>query len=387
MGWSPYRATGLTYHRPAQSFKGYTLVTPTGGDSVFLLDMAGRVVHRWRFTDSRPGYAKLLPNGNLLLRGADPSLGPPPQARFDQPPPPFAQHIRRLGATASHVREVDWDGATVWEFTYTGIHHDVVRLPNGNTLMPLWVELAPELARRVRGGIRRRREQFPPMLGDDIIEVNSAGAIVWRVSVHDLLDPVRDPICPLETRWEWTHLNGLDVTREGNIVFSCRNNSRVGIVERATGRLLWKYGFPNVAHQHNAQALPNGNVQIFDNGMHKVSLPSSRVIEVNPKDDAIVWQYASDPPEQFFSGHVSGADRLPGGTVLICEGAGGRVFEVTPAGETVWEWVNPFANRINGRLLTLIFRAHRYAPEFTGLAGRRLDPQAHADLNRLHGLM
>jgi hypothetical protein len=388
MGWSPFRKTGLTYHQPAQSYKGYTLITPSGGDASFLLDMDGRIVHTWRYRDIRPGYARLLPNGNLLARGVDRSLPPPQPVPPGSPPPPFEQHVRRLGAASTHLQELDWEGNVVWQFRHNAIHHDFVRLANGNTLVAWWVELSADLARRVRGGIGPRpREKLPPMLSDDIVEIDPTGREVWRVSLWRLLDPVKDPICPLETRWEWTHLNGLAVTREGDVVFSCRQNSRVGIVERATGKLRWKYGFPDVSHQHNAQSIDNGNILLFDNGMHRVGLPRSRVVEVNPKDNAVVWQYEGEPAEQFFSGHVSGADRLPGGTTLICEGASGRIFEVTQRGEVVWEWVNPFSYRVQGRLLPLLFRAHRYGPDHPAVADRRLDPHAYDDLNRLHGLL
>ena len=37
MGWSPFRRTGLTYE-DSRSFGGYTLITPIGGDAVYLLD-------------------------------------------------------------------------------------------------------------------------------------------------------------------------------------------------------------------------------------------------------------------------------------------------------------------------------------------------------------
>ena len=47
MGWSPFRKTGLTHHTPAQTVKGYTLVTPVNGDSTYLIDMAGRIAQRW----------------------------------------------------------------------------------------------------------------------------------------------------------------------------------------------------------------------------------------------------------------------------------------------------------------------------------------------------
>ncbi|MCA8965984.1 MAG: aryl-sulfate sulfotransferase, partial [Planctomycetes bacterium] len=40
---------------------------------------------------------------------------------------------------------------------------------------------------------------------------------------------------------------------------------------------------------------------------------------------------------KFFSSHISGADRLPNGNVLIADGEGSRVIEVTRDGEVVWE--------------------------------------------------
>jgi hypothetical protein len=172
MGWSAHRKTGLTFHRPAQSFKGYTLLAPIGGDCAVLLDMDGRIVHRWYLPGYRVFQARLLPTGTLLVLCADATLPPPPQIPIDQPPPPFAQQIRRLGGNATNLRELDWCGGLVWEYRNEAIHHDFVRQSNGNTLVAEWVELPGELARRVRGGARRPREKFPPMVSDDIVELD-----------------------------------------------------------------------------------------------------------------------------------------------------------------------------------------------------------------------
>jgi hypothetical protein len=90
---------------------------------------------------------------------------------------------------------------------------------------------------------------------------------------------------------------------------------------------------------------------------------------------------------RFLSANISGAERMAGGNVLVCEGAAGRVFEVSSKGEVVWEWITPFSNRMpNGNLMVSIFRAHRYAAEHPALAGRELDPRAHAATNRMYGL-
>jgi hypothetical protein len=348
--------------------------------------MDGRIVHRWHLPGFRLFQVRLLPTGNLLALGTDATLPAPPLTPFDQPPPPFAQHIRRIGGAASHLREVDWHADPVWEYHNDTLHHDFVRLENGHTLVALFVELPAALADQVQGGARRAGEQFPPLISDDIVEIDPSGKEVQRIHLWQLLDPAEDPICPLEQRWEWTHLNSLDVLPNGDLVFSCRNNSRVGIITRPAGQLRWKFGAPQVVHQHHATALRNGNIQIFDNGMHRVGLPFSRVVEVNPADNALVWTYTADPPEQFFSGHISSAERLCNGNVLICEGASGRVFEVTQRQEIVWEWVSPFVTNILGSQRTWLFRAYRYGPDFAGLRGRTLNAEAYTALNRLHGL-
>ena len=114
-------------------------------------------------------------------------------------------------------------------------------------------------------------------------------------------------------------------------------------------------------------------------------------MEIDPSDNQIVWEYRGDPPISFFSYHISGADRLPNGNTLICEGAPGRIFEVTPAKDIVWEYINPFLGKSGAGVggttsgfANSVFRAHRYGPDHPALQGRDLDPDRHANLNRLY---
>ena len=44
---------------------------------------------------------------------------------------------------------------------------------------------------------------------------------------------------------------------------------------------------------------------------------------------------------RFYSQFISGAKRLPHGNTLITEGSNGRLIEVTPDFEIVWEYINP----------------------------------------------
>ena len=381
MGWSINRATGLTFHRPGLSTKGYTLLTPHGDTCCYLIDMAGAVVQRWLFSHIKPGYGRLLDNGNLLMTGSDVNLPKPPPDEPTKPPPPFEQHVTRLGGYHTTLVEVDWDGHIVWEYVNRFQHHDFYRFPNGNTLVPEWVELSEELHKKVRGGYKMPGEKLPRLIGDDLVEIDAAKNEVRRIHTWQLFDPGKDPIPPARRRWEWTHVNGIDVNAAGDIVISARTNDRVAVINGATGAMTFK--FTKTSGQHHPTWLPNGNIQIFDNGND-----GSRVVEVDPKSGEIVWHYRGVPAQQFYSGHISGASRLSSGNVLVCEGTSGRLFEVTRAHEVVWEWINPFLNNnARGEATVSIYRAHRYAADHPALADRDLNPARFANLNRLHGLM
>lgn len=52
--------------------------------------------------------------------------------------------------------------------------------------------------------------------------------------------------------------------------------------------------------------------------------------------------YAAPDKFSFHSPFISGAHRMPNGNTFITEGATGRFFEVTPEGEKVWEYYNPY---------------------------------------------
>jgi hypothetical protein len=86
-----------------------------------------------------------------------------------------------------------------------------------------------------------------------------------------------------------------------------------------------------------------------------------------------LWIYKD--PERFFSAFISGAERLANGNTLICEGAKGRVFEVTPAGEIVWDYWSPHGGDLQpseqgGKAPPrALFRATRIAPDDARLRG------------------
>ena len=65
---------------------------------------------------------------------------------------------------------------------------------------------------------------------------------------------------------------------------------------------------------------------------------------------------------------MSSAERLPNGNTLITESDKGRAFEVTHAGEVVWEFWNPVI--LDGKRAR-IYRLVRHTPErVAALLGR-----------------
>ena len=146
--------------------------------------------------------------------------------------------------------------------------------------------------------------------------------------------------------------------KPGNIFISYRSSDVIAVIDRPTGKIVWAWGPGVLDGQHKPHMLPNGNILIFDNGTLR---GWSRVIEYNPLAERIEWEYSTQPAESFLSRYISGAQRLPNGNTLICEGAKSRLFEVTPDKETVWEFVNPY----RGETATHnIYRCTRYSSEY-----------------------
>ena len=384
MGWSNNHPNGLIHYEPREACRGYTLITNVSGHDARLIDMEGRVCHAWR-SDEGIGYAYLMPNGNLLLR-----TGPAAEeVSFLSRP---ERNLLPIGGrtVAGAILELDWDSNVVWEYRYPLLHHDFERLPNGNTLVLTWEMMPEDLTRQVQGG-HESGHGGAGMLGDTVREITPSGEVVYEWNSWEHLDVEQDRICFLEGRAEWTHQNTLNVTPEGDLVVSFRQTDTVGIVDRASGEFRWKWGPGDISHQHNPTMLPNGRVLIFDNGPHKSGFTHSRVIEVDPATNEIAWEYRGDPPISFYSYHISGSERQPNGNTLICEGAPGRIFEVTPGKQIVWEYVNPFMARsgygVGGSISGLgnsVFRAHRYAHDHPALQDKDLDPDRYANINRLY---
>jgi hypothetical protein len=320
----------------------------------YLVDMRGLVVHTWRVTHSN--VAEILPSGNL-----------------------FTHNCGTL------LEELDADSKTVWcwegtDYLTAPNHHDFcwvnedhivnVGARNGPPVEGLYVpEFEPEYSRNdVFMRINRAKEVVWELsLGDHAERLLELAGIPMPVSFHrrdehGVVAPRKAP--------DWAHANTVEVLprtplgerdarfREGNILFSLRSLDTIGTIDPELNEIVWAWGPGVLDGQHQPTMLPSGNILVFDNGTFR---GHSIVREVEPASGEIVWQY--EDGEDFFSPFRAGNQRLPNGNTLICECDAGRLFEVTPEKEIVWEYWSPFVNVGPHHLGKRIHRATRYTPE------------------------
>jgi hypothetical protein len=362
------RGVGLRAFDGDRASPGFTLYAPLFVESrtVYLIDLQGNVAHSWNLPYSPGLFGYLTERGTLYYNGRH------PEENF----------LSRFPFKGGVALEADWHGKVLWEVSNPRQHHDGVLLRNGNVLLDCMGQVPDEIARRVKGGIEEvdmRSGQYLSRPADDagkmfssyFAEITRAGEIVWEWRSWEHLDPVADGITEIQApRTMWHQGNSVEELPDGDLLASFRPTSTVVRISRKTGKIVWKLGGPTVSGQHAPTLLPNGNVLIFDNGTHRLddSMPYSRVIEVDPTTNEIVWKYQDSPAWNFFSPRMGNAQRLPNGNTLITESSFGRMFEVTREGETVWEYVNPFFGTPlfggrKGSESNQVFRAYRYGED------------------------
>ena len=345
--WPTVYPKGVTVYKPEKCSEGYLLEFYERRTPI-LMDMKGSVVHTWENARGI-GRMRLLPNGNLLLiaelnRSAD-ALPP------GQDEPKLVQQGKR-----TNLLEVDWNGKKVWEYTPPGRpHHDIQRLPNGNTLM-IYAESVPEEYKAKANDPKRQKAN---MISDVILEVNQKGETVWEWHEYEHLDI--NLFSSTDGMPDWTHTNTVQSLppnkwydagdkrfKPGNVLISVRNQNTIYIIDRETKKIAWSYTGDykgGLAHQHEPHMiepeLPGaGNILIFDNGYCARSAAHDGrtfILEIDPVTKKIVWKYENG--HDFFSATAGVQQRLPNGNTLITASCEHRVFEVTSSGEVVWEWV------------------------------------------------
>jgi len=344
---------GVEVYNPGKFFNGYTLFCRGSGNHFYLIDMKGKVVHKWEIKNSSIHFGELTPEGHLFYSTTDRSI-----------------------EKGRGIYELDWEGNLVWYYGCP-VDHDHILLENGNILILCREEIIDPSVRKALWP--DYRAAFSPYM----LEVTRDKKVEWEWHGSEHVKELREIVglkfprdgSELDRDRDWAHCNTCSPLPEnesgksdprfkkGNIIFSYREMDTIGVIEKETGKIVWAWGPGEILGQHKPVMLKNGNILLFDNGCHTPEKQRgySRVLEVNPLKGKIVWEYKASPPESFYSPYVSNQQKLPNGNVLICSGGQGRIFEVTEEKEIVWDYYNPFCSK-EGHC-GLYRHSGRYKPE------------------------
>jgi hypothetical protein len=398
-----------------EACSGYTLYTPeqmdAPGQGMLLVDMEGNVVRSFPVR----GHVGMLPDGSVI--GEPVTEGAKPVDQQLEAP----RLIQMNWAGEVEWSFSDWDDCNGSGVKQARCHHDLQR--EGNPVGYYAPgQLARVQGKTLVLGHKNRRE--PQISGlelvdDAIYEVGWDGSLTgfeWHAADHfeefGFDESARADIRtgagrrPGEHHQDWFHANC--VARLGrnrwyeeagdgrfhpdNLILDSRHACISLIADRTTGAVVWKIGpdftpdrpehaLGQLIGQHHTHMIPlglpgAGNILVFDNGGGREGVEGpagagyggpggfprykrsySRVVEFDPVSLEMVWEYKA---EGFFSHFISSAQRLPNGNTLITEGATGRLFEVTPAKELVWQFVAPHLQKPS----CAVYRAYRVPPEW-----------------------
>lgn len=416
---------GVLSRKEARSFEGYDLVAPIESTKAYLMDSTGKIVHQWETGELPALSTYLLPNGRLLrtvtvqgetsiIRTGGGAGGEVNEFDWDGK---LTWTFRYLGPDVrlhhdiaplpnGNILMVAWERKSAAEAIAAGRLPQYLAASGGS----VWPDHVIEVSRD-SGGIVWEWHVWDHLIQDADRTKPNFG------NVHDHPERIDvnfngDRANPLQNRSpDWNHVNSVSYNEElDQIMLSVPTFGEIWVIDHSTtteqargtsggrygkgGDLLYRWGNPQSYHagteadrqfyfQHSAHWVADdlaggGNMLIFDNGQGRPAGEYSRVIEIVPpviSDGAYLREGARWGPTgpSWTYQHLalaarvrSGAQRLPNGNTLICDGVNGRLIEVEPGGEAVWELLATLpSNAIDG--VTELFRVLRYPPSYPGL--------------------
>ena len=394
--------------------EGYVLLTPQGSKTSYLIDNNGKIVNKWE-SEYKGFWGELKADGTLSRHGVLPEID--------------STGLWLFGGAAGIMEEFDWNGNKIWEYKMyipgkEVSHHTYEIMPNGNYLLLGWEFKSYEEA--LAKGMKPTKDRYlfkedytdekrhiDGIWPDFVREVDRAtGKTVWEWHVWDHIGKGKNKIdinkfCSAKVYSayagpDWTHFNGVAYNPDTDqIAVTSRNLAEVFVIDRKTGDIVYRWGNPanygagkapagyaddgdqKLWGPHAPDWLPNGNLSIIDNGARRPSHNYTRAVELDPKTNAVVWQWTpmavKANPSNFYSHYQDGAQKLPNGNWMLTTSNDGHVIEVTSDKNIVWELANPVredriykATNIHGKGGASIHKALRYPADFPGFQGKKM---------------
>ncbi len=326
----------VVVHDPARARGGLNLLTSGQAAQAELIDMAGRERHRW---------AKPIAEAFPELRGNATAVELDYFRRVHLLPDGSLLGIYE----GQGLVKLDRASRILWA-RRGNFHHDLLVAADGT----IWV-----LDRQ--GRVLPRIHPAAGVLEDFITHLSPDGAVLERISVLEAFEQseFHDLLAEMPRQGDILHTNTLELLdgrapgapaafRAGNLLVSVLTTSTLAVIDPQTRSVVWALRGA-WRKQHQPTLLDSGRILLFDNT--GIDRDHSRVLEIEPRDGAIVWQYGGRDGEALASRTLGSAQRLANGNTLITESERGRAIEVAPGGRIVWEYRSPYRTRVGSEEL------------------------------------
>lgn len=205
--------------------------------------------------------------------------------------------------------------------------HELRPLPNGDVMVLSY-------AQRSNMDLSALGLGSSANINDCVIEeLDPQGQIVWRWRASDHISPAESLHQPLGAA-DIYHCNSIDIDNaSGHVLLSSRHTDAVYLIEKTTGKIIWKMGGNPQNHdgaqiltisgdpegvfhaQHFVRFRPNGDVSLYDDQSWNPGLAARGVeyhINAGVGTATLVWSYQS--PDSRNSLATGSFERLNGGT-------------------------------------------------------------------------
>jgi hypothetical protein len=257
--------------------------------------------------------------------------------------------------------------------------HELIMTPSGTALVAAWD--IPKVDLSKVGGLRDGHA-IEGVVQE--LEIPSARVLFeWRSLDH--VAPSESYSKVNSARYDYFHLNAIDLDADGNLLVSARNTWCVYKVSRESGRILWRLGGKKSdfhigpgAHfewQHDARhhGQDDGTVTLYDNADAPQEESRSRglalALDHKRKTATLAHQYVHDPT---VLAHIFGSVQTqPNGNVLVGWGASPYFTEFGPDGVVLLDASLPHGGE-NYRTLRYAWQGTPAEPPRLAASGGRL---------------